>query len=91
MKITTEQVLHVAQLARLALTPEEAQQLTSDLGAVLGYVEQVQEAGPAPAELAASTSSTLRADTPQPCEPGALLEQAPASRDGLFLVQQVLP
>lgn len=41
--ITIEQVKHVAHLARLALTDEEAEQLTKDLAAIIQYAEQLNE------------------------------------------------
>jgi len=38
-KITLEQVLHVAKLARLTLSDEEALQMQAQLDAILGYME----------------------------------------------------
>ena len=43
MAITREQVLHVAALARLALTDEELVRLESQLGAILDAVGKVSE------------------------------------------------
>ena len=43
MAITREDVLHVARLARLALTEEEVEQLTAELGAILEAVGKVSE------------------------------------------------
>lgn len=43
MAITREQVLHVAALARLALTDEELARLESQLGAILEAVGKVSE------------------------------------------------
>lgn len=43
MKITREQVLHVASLARLSFTDEEADKFSGQLGAILEYVEQLDE------------------------------------------------
>lgn len=41
--ITQKDVLHVAKLARLSLTDDEATQFTEQLGRVLGYMEQLNE------------------------------------------------
>ncbi len=41
MKITREQVEHVATLARLALSDEELGALTGQMDAILGYVEKL--------------------------------------------------
>ena len=38
MAITRSEVLHVAKLARLELTEEEVERLTSELGAILDAV-----------------------------------------------------
>ena len=43
MKLTLEQVRHVAALARLSLTPEEEQRYQTQLSAVLEAVEQLRE------------------------------------------------
>jgi len=43
MALTTTEVLHIARLANLALTPDEVDRLTSELGAILAHVEQLQE------------------------------------------------
>ncbi|MET0561076.1 MAG: Asp-tRNA(Asn)/Glu-tRNA(Gln) amidotransferase subunit GatC [Gaiellaceae bacterium] len=43
MAISKEEVLHVARLARLALTEEEVERLTEELGAILDAVGVVAE------------------------------------------------
>ena len=43
MAISKEEVLHVARLARLALTDEEVERLTGELGAILDAVGVVAE------------------------------------------------
>jgi aspartyl-tRNA(Asn)/glutamyl-tRNA(Gln) amidotransferase subunit C len=43
MAITRDEVLHVARLARLALTEEEIERLTEQLGAILDAVGKVSE------------------------------------------------
>ncbi len=43
MSITREQVLHVAKLARLALTEEELERLETQLDAILDAVGKVSE------------------------------------------------
>ena len=41
--ITTEQVEHIAKLARIRLTEEEKEKMTKELGAILTYVEKLNE------------------------------------------------
>jgi len=43
MAISTDEVLHVARLARLALTDEEVERLTEELGAIVDAVSVVGE------------------------------------------------
>ena len=43
MAITREEVLHVAKLARLDLTGDEVERLTTQLGAILEAVSKVSE------------------------------------------------
>lgn len=41
MKLTRDQVLKIAQLARLALQPQEIERFQTELSAILNYVEQL--------------------------------------------------
>jgi aspartyl-tRNA(Asn)/glutamyl-tRNA(Gln) amidotransferase subunit C len=41
MSISKDDTAHIAKLARLALSPEEVEILTTDLGAILGYIEKI--------------------------------------------------
>ncbi len=43
MKLSLEQVRHVARLARLSLTPAEEERYQRQLSEVLGYAEALQE------------------------------------------------
>lgn len=43
MKLTKEQVLHVAKLARLGLKEEEIEKFQKELSGILDYVEQLNE------------------------------------------------
>jgi aspartyl-tRNA(Asn)/glutamyl-tRNA(Gln) amidotransferase subunit C len=92
--ITREQVQHVARLARLALTDDEVEQLTVELGSIL--------------EHAAAISALDLADVPPTAHPLPLvnvvrpdevrasldrdevLAQAPAAQDGRFRVPRIL-
>jgi aspartyl-tRNA(Asn)/glutamyl-tRNA(Gln) amidotransferase subunit C len=41
--ITTDVVAHLANLSRIALTPEEIDKLTGELGVILDAINKVQE------------------------------------------------
>ena len=43
MALTRDEVLHVADLARLSLVPEEIEVVTRQLNDILAYVEKLQE------------------------------------------------
>src|SRR6202046_3862590 len=79
--VSEEQVLQVAALANLELTPEELPAMGRDLNAILGYIAQLNEldvANVAPmAQVSeiipdADAETPLREDMPVPC-----LERAP--------------
>ena len=42
-EITTETIAHLANLARIALSPEEIEKLTGELGAIVDNVAKVSE------------------------------------------------
>jgi aspartyl-tRNA(Asn)/glutamyl-tRNA(Gln) amidotransferase subunit C len=90
MAITRETVLHVARLARLELEDDEVLRLQSDLGKILGYVEQLNELStegvPATAHVAAERAP-LREDTRVPgLDQERALAEAPRQGGGAFAV-----
>lgn len=87
MKITAEEVEHVAALARLRLTPEEKSQLTRELDTILNYMDQLNRLdtdGVEPFRHTLTADPALREDAAvnRPA-PEALLANAP-DRDGTF-------
>ncbi|HTV20987.1 MAG TPA: Asp-tRNA(Asn)/Glu-tRNA(Gln) amidotransferase subunit GatC [Polyangiaceae bacterium] len=43
MALSTPEVLHIARLANLALSPSEVTQLTNDLTAILAHIDELGE------------------------------------------------
>lgn len=43
MKLTPEEVKHIAELSRLELSPEETEKYRGELGAILDYVAMLKE------------------------------------------------
>lgn len=88
--IDRDEVLHVARLARLALSEEEVERMARELSAVLGHIERISELdleGVPPTSHVIDVAGALREDEPQPSLPGDVaLEQAPAVEDGGLLV-----
>ena len=92
--LTRDDVIHVAKLARLALSEAEIEQFTVQLGAILEHAARVaaldtQEVPPTshPIPLA----NVMRPDSPVPClDRDVVLSMAPAAEDGRFRVPRIL-
>ncbi len=93
-KITIEQVRHVAQLSRLALTDAELVTLGGQLESILGYVAKLGEldvAGVEPMAHALPLHNVLREDVVEPSLPlEKVLENAPQTDGPFFAVPKVL-
>lgn len=94
MALSREDVLHVAELARLSLGPEEVELFTRQLNDILAYVEKLQEldtSGVAPLAHVIPVFNAFREDeviAGLPLEEA--LENAPAREEGNFLVPRVI-
>jgi aspartyl-tRNA(Asn)/glutamyl-tRNA(Gln) amidotransferase subunit C len=88
--IDREQVIHVARLARLALSEQEIEAMQGELSKVLEHVEKIGELdlqGVPPSTHVVEVSGALRADEPRPCLPREVaLACAPAVSEDGFLV-----
>jgi aspartyl-tRNA(Asn)/glutamyl-tRNA(Gln) amidotransferase subunit C len=89
-----EQVEHVARLARLSLTEEEAERYTSQLAAILEFADQLQELDVSdvpPTSHVVPIHNVLREDEERPgLSREAALAGAPDSEDGQFRVPAIL-
>jgi aspartyl-tRNA(Asn)/glutamyl-tRNA(Gln) amidotransferase subunit C len=90
MSITREQVLHVAKLARLALTEEEVARLGAQLDAILDAVSKVSELDlddVPPTSHPLDLVNVFGEDEPRPSlDPEDVLALAPDAEDGAFRV-----
>ena len=90
MAITREEVLHVARLARLALTDDEIERLTQELGKILeavGVVSELDLADVPPTSHPLDLVNVWDEDVPRESLPlEDVLANAPDSEDGLFKV-----
>ena len=93
-RISTDDVAHVARLARLELRPDELESFTSQLGAVLDHaadLDSLDLAGVEPTAHPLPLSNVLRPDEVGPTlDPDEVLAAAPAVEDGQFRVPPVL-
>lgn len=91
--ITKEEVINLANLARIKVTDEEVEKLTKEVDAILGYVGQIQEVTKEVEKTAPKLRNVMRDDvvTNKDNEyTERLLDNAP-NRDGKYLkVKKIL-
>jgi len=94
LKITKEEVAHVAHLARLEFREEEMEKFTAQLNDILLYMEKlnsVDTAGTAPMTHATVLHNAFREDVVQPSLPHAQsLANAPDPKGEFFRVPKVI-
>ncbi|WP_102347868.1 Asp-tRNA(Asn)/Glu-tRNA(Gln) amidotransferase subunit GatC [Bacillus sp. Marseille-P3661] len=93
-RISEEQVKHVAHLARLAVTEEEAQNFTKHLDAIIGYAELLNELDTdnvEPTTHVLDIKNVLRKDeSRQWLSQDEALKNAPDKKDGQFRVPSII-
>jgi aspartyl-tRNA(Asn)/glutamyl-tRNA(Gln) amidotransferase subunit C len=92
--LSREEVLRIASLARLELTPDEVELFTAQLAAILDYVAQIRhlDTSGVPPTSHVLNQPIDRDDQPVPCLPrDEALANAPeaARQAGLFKVPRV--
>jgi aspartyl-tRNA(Asn)/glutamyl-tRNA(Gln) amidotransferase subunit C len=93
-RISPEEVAYVARLARLALTADELERFTGQLGAVLDHAQDVaalDTAGVPPTAHPLPLANVWRADIVVPgLDRDEVLAQAPSVEDDRFRVPRIL-
>ncbi|MFP7494425.1 Asp-tRNA(Asn)/Glu-tRNA(Gln) amidotransferase subunit GatC [Terribacillus saccharophilus] len=93
-EITKEQVMHVAHLARLAITDEEAEKMTKELDAIIGYAELLNELDTdnvEPTTHVLDLKNVMREDEPRKwIDREDALKNAPDQKNGQFRVPSIL-
>ncbi|MCM3570182.1 Asp-tRNA(Asn)/Glu-tRNA(Gln) amidotransferase subunit GatC [Neobacillus mesonae] len=93
-RISIEQVKHVANLARLAITEEEAETFTKQLDKIITFAEQLNELDTEnvkPTYHVLDMKNVLREDIPKPGLPQeVVLKNAPEHKNGQFKVPSIL-
>jgi aspartyl-tRNA(Asn)/glutamyl-tRNA(Gln) amidotransferase subunit C len=94
MKLSMEEVQHIAELARIALTDEEIALYQEQLSAILVYSERLQELDTEtipPTATVLPLRSVMRTDESRPSSPREeILANAPAADEGCFEVPAVM-
>ena len=94
MKITKEEVLHVAKLAKLNLSEEETLKLQSDMESIIEFANTLNELdteGVVPTAHARPMSNRFREDIiRESYDVEQILKNAPEAEDGGFAVPKVV-
>lgn len=94
MALSCEEVLHVAELARLSLKPEEIELFTRQLNDILAYVGKLQELpteGVPPLAHVIPVANAFRTDEVRDgLQQDLALENAPAREEGSFVVPRII-
>ncbi|USK34221.1 Asp-tRNA(Asn)/Glu-tRNA(Gln) amidotransferase subunit GatC [Bacillus sp. F19] len=93
-RISKEEVKHVANLARLAITEEETEMLTTQLDAIITFAEQLNEldtTGVEPTTHVLEMKNILREDKAEKGLPVEdVVKNAPDHKDGYIRVPSIL-
>ncbi|HXN35667.1 MAG TPA: Asp-tRNA(Asn)/Glu-tRNA(Gln) amidotransferase subunit GatC [Opitutaceae bacterium] len=85
---------HVANLARIRLTPEEKERFAAQIGDVLAYIAQLNEVDVSGVEPTAHAFPVVNVWAADVAEPGLTVEDAlrnaPEKRDNMFAVPRVV-
>ena len=94
MAIRREEVLHVARLARLALSPAEADRMGEQLGKILEYIRQLDRLDTAdvvPTSHAVEMGTPFREDAVHPFgQKEEILRNAPDREEDFFRVPRII-
>lgn len=94
MTITKDDVMYVANLARLTLDESSVEKFSVQMAKILEYVDtlnQVDTTGVAPTASAVSLTNAFREDENKPhLDPEKALANAPSQEDGFFIVPKVI-
>jgi aspartyl-tRNA(Asn)/glutamyl-tRNA(Gln) amidotransferase subunit C len=94
MSVSTEQVRHIAKLARIAMSDEEIERLAPELNNILGWVEQLSEVntdGVEPLTAVIDQKLRLRDDVVTDGDiRDEVLANAPEAQHGFFAVPKVI-
>lgn len=94
MKITADEVRHVAKLARLEIDPQAVEKLAGQLAGILEYVEKLEEVDtrdvPATSHAIALTNAFRQDVVHEHLPREEALENAPSKEDGSFVVPKVI-
>lgn len=94
-KLSSEDVLKLARLARIELTEDEVEEFTGEFDAILGYVEKLQGVDVEGLEPTTQVNGLTNVRRPDEVvdygyKPADLLKGAPALQDGQIKVKRMV-
>jgi aspartyl-tRNA(Asn)/glutamyl-tRNA(Gln) amidotransferase subunit C len=95
MKLTKEEVEHIAKLARLGISEEEKEKFSEQLSSILEYIEQLKEVDTdeiPPTAQVTDLENVMAMDIINECDPAAMkkiIESAPMHDDSFVKVRGV--
>ncbi|MCX7710775.1 MAG: Asp-tRNA(Asn)/Glu-tRNA(Gln) amidotransferase subunit GatC [Clostridia bacterium] len=94
MKVTKETIEHVANLARLNLTEQEKEKLTTEMEDIISYVDKLNEldtSGVSPTAHVIPIKNVFREDEAKASyDREKILANAPSTENGCFKVPKVV-
>ncbi len=94
MPLSRDEVLHIAQLARIGLTPADVQKFQDQLSNILDQFEalrRIDTAGVPPTTFALPLENVMRDDVVEPsCGVATVLANAPQRDGDYFRVRRIL-
>ncbi|MEA3272168.1 MAG: Asp-tRNA(Asn)/Glu-tRNA(Gln) amidotransferase subunit GatC [Patescibacteria group bacterium] len=95
MKLKTQEVEHIAKLARLGLTEDEKKKFQDQISSILGYVEKLQKVDTKNVEPTAQVTgliNAIREDEVEACDKETmkkLVDVAPMKKDNLVKTKAI--
>jgi aspartyl-tRNA(Asn)/glutamyl-tRNA(Gln) amidotransferase subunit C len=90
IKVSREEVLHIAALSSIELQEEEISPLIKNLEEILNYAARVQEVAVGAHEIVLKNSNVFRDDSVKRADPEEILHNAPKQEERYFVVPVVL-
>ena len=94
MKVTKETIEHVANLARLNISEQEKEKLTTEMESIISYVDKLNEldtSGIMPTAHVIPVKNVFREDkVAKSFDREKILSNAPSAEDGCFKVPKVV-
>lgn len=91
--LSTDEVKHIATLARVGLTDAEVTHFQKDLSAVLDWFDELRDVdvtgAPAETSMASEVNRAAADAATESGEAARILENAPGKKDGYFKVKSV--